>query len=398
MNIAILIDAENVLPAHADMIFGHAASLGEIVHREIFGAAQALTTWVNPVLKYAIHANLTIRASKGKNSSDIALVIGAMDLMARGNVDTVIIASSDSDFSALSVRLRNAGIEVIGMGTEKSNELWRTACSSFITLQLPSRQAVRQQSARPAPKAEPAKSAKEAPRSDAAKPAKEAPKPAKEEPAPKPEAHAAAQTHAERQAIIKQFIQDQLDSAEGRLQTNALFTALNALPEYRVDQQRSRRRPLNYLMRQYGDAFAFEDGADGNGWIMLPGIAGAPEAEKAEAAAPETATDEPEAASEPEPVQAEAPAEPEPAAEAEEVRKAEPEESVDAAAEEGVADPLALLTGAGLSEEVARKIVVIFTESSDRRTAYNRLRKTFGNNTGREYYQIVKQIDRENRR
>ena len=133
-NLAILIDAENVLAAQADMIFDHAAALGRIARKEIFGAASALGTWVGPVLKYAIHPNLTIKASKGKNSSDIALVIGAMDLLVEGGIDAVIIASSDSDFSALSVRLRNAGIEVIGMGMEKSNELWRTACSRFIVL------------------------------------------------------------------------------------------------------------------------------------------------------------------------------------------------------------------------------------------------------------------------
>ena len=137
-NIAILIDAENVLPASADLIFDHAASLGSVVRREIFGASSALGAWVSPVLKYAIHPNLTIKASKGKNSSDIALVIGAMDLVVGGNIDGVVIASSDSDFSSLSVRLRSAGLQVIGMGTEKANALWRTACSSFVVLEQPS--------------------------------------------------------------------------------------------------------------------------------------------------------------------------------------------------------------------------------------------------------------------
>ena len=120
MNIAILIDAENVLPASADLIFSHAASLGDVTHKEIYGAATALSAWVAPVLKYAIHPNLTIKAAKGKNSSDIALVIGAMDLLLTGDVNAVVIASSDSDFSALSIRLRNAGIEVIGMGTVRT--------------------------------------------------------------------------------------------------------------------------------------------------------------------------------------------------------------------------------------------------------------------------------------
>lgn len=61
--LAILIDAENVLPASADTIFEHAAALGTVARREIFGAASALGAWVNPVLKYAIHPNLTIKAS-----------------------------------------------------------------------------------------------------------------------------------------------------------------------------------------------------------------------------------------------------------------------------------------------------------------------------------------------
>ncbi|MBO7385965.1 MAG: NYN domain-containing protein, partial [Clostridia bacterium] len=121
MNIAVLIDAENVLPAFAEQIFEHAASLGTVVRREIYGAAQSLNTWVEPVLKYAIHSNLTIRPTKYKNSSDIALVIGAMDMI--GEADAMVIASSDSDFSSLAVRLRSAGTEVIGMGTEKANPL-----------------------------------------------------------------------------------------------------------------------------------------------------------------------------------------------------------------------------------------------------------------------------------
>ena len=133
--LAILIDAENVVAGHADLIFAQAEAMGEIAAKEIYGTAAALTAWVAPVLKYAIHPNLTIKAAKGKNSSDIALVIGAMDLLVKGNIDCAIIASSDSDFSALSVRLRNAGIEVVGMGTDKSNDLWRTACSSFVVLQ-----------------------------------------------------------------------------------------------------------------------------------------------------------------------------------------------------------------------------------------------------------------------
>ena len=65
-NIAVLIDAENVLPIHADQIFTHASSLGTITVKEIYGAAAALTAWVEPVLKYALHANLTIQRESTK--------------------------------------------------------------------------------------------------------------------------------------------------------------------------------------------------------------------------------------------------------------------------------------------------------------------------------------------
>ena len=132
--VAVLIDAENVQASFGDRVFSYANSLGNVVVKEIYGVASALGLWVEPVLKYAIHPNLTIKASKFKNTSDISLVIGAMDLLLAGEVDTVIIVSSDSDFSTLSVRLRAAGLEVIGMGTEKVNPLWRTACSSFVIL------------------------------------------------------------------------------------------------------------------------------------------------------------------------------------------------------------------------------------------------------------------------
>ena len=259
-NIAILIDAENVLPASADLIFDHAASLGSVVRREIFGASSALGAWVSPVLKYAIHPNLTIKASKGKNSSDIALVIGAMDLLVEGGVDTVIIASSDSDFSALSVRLRTAGIEVIGMGMEKSNELWRTACSTFVVLNQKA-QAVAKAPAKPAARTAPARSAA---------PAKEAPKEA--EPAPTKAAgraaRAAAMTHEERVAVIAGQIEKRLKGHD-KVQVSNLFPSLNQLAEYRADKQDAGKKPLNYLTSTFGDLFHFEEAADGQSYVSL---------------------------------------------------------------------------------------------------------------------------------
>jgi len=355
MNLAILIDAENVLPSSADLIFSHAASLGTILHKEIFGAATALTAWVAPVLKYAIHPNLTIKAAKGKNSSDIALVIGTMDLLIAGDIDGVIIASSDSDFSALSIRLRNAGIEVIGMGTEKANELWRTACSSFVVLQ-PSKS---QPAAQPAPaKAEAAQSA---PKSGGA-------------------ARPVSRVHRERAAVLQAFITKQLESRGGRIQTGILFPLLNRLPEYQADKRGSGKKPLNYLTSTFGDVFRFEDSADGNSWVSLP------------AAASPLPEDDGQIAEEISAPAAAETAAPEPSDDAAAAPDAEREAAESEPTPEGAPDPLSLLLGAGLKEDVARQIVVIFTESANLRAAYNRLRTTFGNTAGREYYQLVKEI------
>lgn len=353
MNIAILIDAENVQPVHAGRIFEHAASLGDIAYKEIYGTGPAISTWVEPVLRYAIHPNLTIKASKGKNSSDIALVIGAMDLI--HNVDAVILVSSDSDFSALAVRLRSEGIDVIGMGTEKSNELWRTACSSFVVLAAPAVKPKQASNARQTGNGRQSSNGRQANAKQAVN-ARQA-NDSQTAPAKKAEdAKPVASTHTERAAAIRAFIRAEIERAGGRLQTSVLFSSLNNLPEYRVDQQRSRRKPLNYLIRQYGDAFAIEADGEGNHFISMS--AAGPEA-VAEAEAPEV--------SEP--------------------------EAVDSGAGEAVAEAgeLQMLIAAGIPEVDAPQVVEIFTQSRNKREAYNRLRKAFGV-AGRDYYNRVKAI------
>ena len=372
MNIAILIDAENVLPGHADLIFAHAKKLGDVVSKEIFGAASALSSWVAPVLKYAIHPNLTIKAAKGKNSSDIALVIGAMDLLVQGGIDCAIIASSDSDFSALSVRLRNAGIEVVGMGTDKSNELWRTACSSFVVLsnQKPA-QAPRQENA----------------------PQAEAPGKSGQKQAAKKPARQAAATHEERIAVIEKLISKRLEAHGGRVQTSTLFPSLNQLPEYRVDRQGSGKKPLNYLTSTYGETFRFEDAADGQNWVSLPGVA--PVASVSEPEAAEAPVEAPEATGEtaaPKAVDLEAyvaEADVTPQAETETVNAPEPEEA------EGYVTPQQItdrLVAGGFDADIASQVTGIFAESASYRAAYNKLRSVFGNTTGRDYYQQAKEI------
>ncbi len=390
-NLAILIDAENVLPASADLIFDQAAELGTVVRREIFGAASALGAWVNPVLKYAIHPNLTIKASKGKNSSDIALVIGAMDLLVEGGVDTVIIASSDSDFSALSVRLRNAGIEVIGMGMEKSNELWRTACSRFIVLGNPKAASLRQ--AAPAKKA-PVKAAAVKPEPAKAEeaPVQEAPKPTSRT------AKAAAMTHEERVAVIAGQIEKRLRGHD-KVQVSNLFPSLNQLAEYRVDKRDAGKKPLNYLTSTFGELFHFEEASDGQNYVSLTDAAPAGEAPVEEASAVEEAPAVEEVpAAEEKPKKARSSRSRSRKAKAEQPAEQPEEAPVEAPAEpevvvvDGAPDPTAILMGEGIEEDVAKQITAIFSESGSLREAYNKLRSVFGNTAGRDYYNQVKDI------
>ena len=379
-NLAVLIDAENVLPLHADQIFTHASTLGTIKVKEIYGAAAALTSWVEPVLKYALHANLTIKASKGKNTSDIALVIGAMDLLVAGNIDTVVIVSSDSDFSALSVRLRSAGIEVVGMGTEKANPLWRTACSSFVVLQAPS--------FRPVPAQQPARSqpaAKSTPKPAAPKQEQAANPPKK-----KNDAKPVAPTHAGRVSIITAFIREQLEANDGKMAVAALLPALNGLPEYRVDQQRSKRNAHNYLMRLYGDTFSFEEG-EGGSFISLRKNAPEAAVETTEAEeAPADALPEIDASEPVAPAEEDQPQE-EPAEEAPipEEPEAQPDEQAQA-----IAAFAARLVDAGIPDDAAQQIITILNENNNLRTVYNKMRVAFGGDTGRKYYQIVKEVGR----
>ena len=318
VRIAILIDAENVLPSFADLIFTQADAMGEVVAREIYGVAAALTTWVEPVLRYAIHPNLTIKATKSKNTSDIALVIGAMELLLTHDVNTVVIASSDSDFSGLSVRLRTAGIRVVGMGTDKSNPLWRTACTEFVVLEhpAPAAQPPRQpqQPLKPQPQpAKPQQLPKPQPQPPKAQPQQQPPKPQPQQPAKpqppavptQPPAQKSASSHKERVAAIQQVIMKRLASGGGRVQASTLFAALNRLPEYRIDRQGSGKKPLNYLMTTFSHIFNFEDSADGKVWVTAKGPDAVKELEAVAEA--ENAATEPEAVTEPETV-AEAPA------------------------------------------------------------------------------------------
>lgn len=142
--IALLIDAENVSNKYKKTIMNELAKYGTTTYRRIYGDFTSGTiSWTSddmlknsltPIQQYSNTSQKNKNA--GKNSSDITLVIDAMDILYSGNVDGFCIVSSDSDFTKLASRLREAGKLVIGMGEEKTPLAFRKSCEKFILLDV----------------------------------------------------------------------------------------------------------------------------------------------------------------------------------------------------------------------------------------------------------------------
>ncbi len=132
--LAVLIDADNVPAGYAEAIFEEIASFGEASIRRIYGdfARDGLRGWSKKLANLAIVPIQAPSNTRGKNSSDIALVIDAMDILHTGRFDGFVLVSSDSDFTRLASRIREQGIDVYGMGEQKTPEAFRRACKRFI--------------------------------------------------------------------------------------------------------------------------------------------------------------------------------------------------------------------------------------------------------------------------
>jgi hypothetical protein len=131
---AVLIDADNTSPQIAGGLFEEIAKFGEASVRRIYGdfSSPQLKSWSDILQKYAIDPYQQFAYTKGKNASDIALVIDAMDLLHSGRFDGFCLVSSDSDFTRLASRLREQGADVYGFGAQKTPESFRQACRRFI--------------------------------------------------------------------------------------------------------------------------------------------------------------------------------------------------------------------------------------------------------------------------
>ena len=132
--LAVLIDADNTTPKWAEAIFEEIATLGEASVRRIYGdfSGPNLRGWEKKLAGLALIPHQQFAYTKGKNSSDIALVIDAMDLMHTGRFDGFVLVSSDSDFARLASRLREQGLQVFGIGKTSTPEAFRKACKRFI--------------------------------------------------------------------------------------------------------------------------------------------------------------------------------------------------------------------------------------------------------------------------
>ena len=132
--LAVLIDADNASPKIAEGLFDEIARIGEATLRRIYGdfSTGHLKGWTKILAQHAIIPHQQFAYTKEKNSSDIALVIDAMDLLHSGRFDGFCLVSSDSDFTRLAARIREEGLDVYGIGQKKTPESFRQACTRFI--------------------------------------------------------------------------------------------------------------------------------------------------------------------------------------------------------------------------------------------------------------------------
>ena len=132
--LAVLIDADNTSARIAPGLFEEIAKIGEASVRRIYGdfSSPRLKAWTDVLATHAIMPHQNFAYTSGKNASDIALVIDAMDLLHSGRFDGFCLVSSDSDFTRLAARIREQGIDVYGFGEQKTPDSFRQACRRFV--------------------------------------------------------------------------------------------------------------------------------------------------------------------------------------------------------------------------------------------------------------------------
>jgi hypothetical protein len=135
--LAVLIDADNVPSKYADAILREITSYGEPGLRRVYGdwSNQQLAGWTKTAQKLGLVQHQQTANTKGKNASDIGLVIDAMDILHAGHFEGFVLVSSDSDFTRLASRIREQGLTVIGIGEGKAPDALKNACNRFVAIE-----------------------------------------------------------------------------------------------------------------------------------------------------------------------------------------------------------------------------------------------------------------------
>jgi uncharacterized LabA/DUF88 family protein len=136
--LAVLIDADNTQPAIINSLLEEIANFGIATVKRIYGdwTGPHLKKWKDELLEHAIQPIQQFAYTKGKNATDSAMIIDAMDLLYTETMDGFCIVSSDSDFTRLSARIREAGLIVYGFGEQKTPKAFVGACDRFIYTEI----------------------------------------------------------------------------------------------------------------------------------------------------------------------------------------------------------------------------------------------------------------------
>ena len=138
LKLAVLIDGDNITSAYVKEMMEEIAKYGNPTIKRIYGdwTKPILSKWKNLLLENAITPIQQYGYTRGKNATDSAMIIDAMDILYSEKVNGFCLVSSDSDFTRLAIRLREAGMKVFGIGEKKTPEPFIVACDKFIYIEI----------------------------------------------------------------------------------------------------------------------------------------------------------------------------------------------------------------------------------------------------------------------
>jgi len=156
LNLAVLIDGDNIPSAHVKEMMEEIAKYGNPTIKRIYGdwTNPHLSKWKNLLLQNAITPIQQYAYTTGKNATDSAMIIDAMDILYSEKVNGFCLVSSDSDFTKLATRLREAGMQVIGIGEKKTPTPFIVACDRFIYIEILRKQSNKKEDTNKATKTE----------------------------------------------------------------------------------------------------------------------------------------------------------------------------------------------------------------------------------------------------